>query len=339
MCTNNRVIVSQFIRLTMDDIARLANVSKTTASLVLNGRSAEYRIAEATKERVLAIAREHHFQPSQSAKTLRSRKSGTLGLLVPELSNFAHASLAQALEPLCREAGYQLLVMSSNEQATMEAAGVEHLLTRQVDGLIIVPCSSDATQYLKWSLRLPLIFIDRYIKDCPIPFVVTDAIDAVTSLVVQTIAAGSKEVVYFGGQADLSPSQDRLAGYRKGLELSGVPEQEHWVWQRDYLRPSGYSMMAECHERLGHYPDSLFTGSLTLLEGALAYINEKQNGQPKHLMTFDDHNLLNCMPWGIQSVVQDSQLLASESLSRVLALMKGETVDSIWVPASLHQRA
>ncbi len=71
--------MSSFERLTIDDIARLAQVSRTTASMVLNGYAERYRISKATVERVLKVAEEHHFSPSQSARALRSRRSNTIG--------------------------------------------------------------------------------------------------------------------------------------------------------------------------------------------------------------------------------------------------------------------
>ena len=73
-----------YTRLTIDDIARLAGVSRTTASMVLNGRAEQYRISAATQERVLATARENNFQPSHSARSLRIGSSNTLGLVIPE---------------------------------------------------------------------------------------------------------------------------------------------------------------------------------------------------------------------------------------------------------------
>ncbi len=79
-------------RVTIKDIAELAGVSKATASLVLNGRSKELRVAEETRERVLAIAKEHHYQPSIHARSLRDNRSHTIGLVVPEITNYGFAS-------------------------------------------------------------------------------------------------------------------------------------------------------------------------------------------------------------------------------------------------------
>lgn len=332
--------MSKYTRLTIDDIAKLAGVSRTTASMVLNGRAEEFRISARTKQRVLDVASEHHFQPSHSARTLRSGCSNTLGLIVPELTNFAHASLAQAMEPLCHQAGYQLLVVSSDEDPKLETTGIEHLLARQVDGLMIVPCSTDAEAYTRWSERLPLVLVDRRVADTSLPFVVTDAENAVTAVVLDALSAGAQEAYYFGGQPNLSPSIDRLNGFRAALAQAGLVEQPGWIRARDYRRSSGYDLMRECYQELGRYPQVLFTGSITLLEGALSFISEHRHFAcaPQRIITFDDHNLLDCLPMSIDAIQQNSSELASASIQSLQALIDRQKPADVWIPAIIHWR-
>lgn len=351
--------MSPFERLKIDDIARLAQVSRTTASMVLNGQGERYRIARTTIERVKAVAAAHNYIPSQSARALRSRKSRTLGLVIPELTNFAHASLAQALEVQSRAAGYQLLMATSNDDAGQETQGIVQLVAREVDGLIVVPAGADATPYEGWRTRLPLVFADRRIDGSSIPFVVSDAAGVVAELTAQTLAAArldgsphprgaQPEVAYFGGQPDLSPSRDRLAGFRRALQAAGLPEQAGTVVERDYRRSSGQAMMAAWRERhAGRVPRVLFAGGIALLEGVLADLQASDllgraldaRSQPLHLITFDDHPLLDCLPLPVASIAQDADELARASLAMVLAVMRGEQPESVWVPARIRQRA
>lgn len=334
--------MSQYKRLTIDDIARMAGVSRTTASMVLNGRAEQYRISAATRERVMATASENRFQPSHSARALRIGSSNTLGLVIPELTNFAHASLAQAMEPLCHQHGYQLLVVTSNDDPDQEMAGIEHLIARQVDGVIIVPCATDPEVYLNWAKRLPLFLIDRRIDDPALPYVVSDAEAAVTELVADALSESScDEIYYFGGQPDFSPSVDRLKGFRAALALRGIEEQPDWVRAQDYRRCSGYHLMKACYEELGRYPQLLFTGAITLLEGALAFISENRHFDiaPRRLITFDDHNLLDCLPLRIDSIEQDSHALAAASVERLIDLIVSRKPPlSGTFPARLHRR-
>jgi LacI family sucrose operon transcriptional repressor len=332
--------LSQFERLTIDDIARLAQVSRTTASMVLNGHAARYRIAKATVERVLAVAAEHQFSPSQQARALRSKRSGTLGLVVPELTNSAHASLAQALETQSRAAGYQLLIVTSDDDAEREQAAIAQLVARQIEGLIVVPCTADAARYVTWARRLPLVFVDRRVDGCNIPWFVTDARASTAALVAQTLQAGCNEIVYFGGQSELSPSRDRLAGYRAGLADGLCTEQTGWVLERDYRRSAGQAMLQQWHAQRHRYPQAIFTGAITLLEGVLAELIANQAlDHGVRLLTFDDHPLLDCLPVPVDAIAQDSTRMAACSLAGVLALLAGNTPDSAWVPATLHRRS
>ncbi|MFT4190516.1 MAG: LacI family DNA-binding transcriptional regulator [Comamonas sp.] len=350
-----------FERLTIDDVARLAQVSRTTASMVLTGQAERYRIAPATVERVKAVAAQHHYVPSQSARALRSRKSRTLGLLIPELTNFAHASLAQALEVQSREAGYQLLIATSNDDAAQEAQGIAQLVAREVDGLIVVPASDQPERYEGWRARLPLVFADRRIDASTIPFVVTDAAGVVAELAARAFAAAGlvepaqatravapPRVAYFGGQATLSPSRDRLAGFRAALQAAGLPEADAGIVERDYRRESGRAMMAQWRQQHGGtLPRVLFTGGIALLEGVLADLQASQQhggralavpGQPLHLITFDDHPLLDCLPLPVASIAQDATGLARASLDAVLRLLRQEPAEPAWVPARIRLR-
>ncbi len=334
--------MAQFERLTIDDIARLAKVSRTTASMVLNGYAERYRISDATVERVLQVAKAHHFTPSKSARALRSRRSNTIGLVIPDLTNSAHAALAQAMETLCRdEYGYQLVVVTSNEDPVRETEGIAHLVAHQVDGMVVVPCTADAHRYQKWTKRLPLVFADRRVEDSGIPYVVTDATEVVATLIGDALAQGAREVVYFGGQPELSASRDRLAGYHQALAAHGLHERSDWVFQRDYHWESGHALMQAWFAAHQCYPEVLFAGSITLLEGVLAFINEAhQLGRaPGRLMTFDDHQLLDCLPLPIDAIVQDSQQLAAQSLKSVIGMLKGAgTPEPLLVRAHIHYR-
>ena len=317
--------MTAYKRLTIDDIASLAGVSRTTASMVLNGHAERYRISPATVERVEKVAREHHFNPSQSARSLRSKRSNSIGLVIPDLTNSAHATLAQAMENLCRERDYQLVLVTSDEDPQREAEGMAHLVARQVDGMAVVPCSSDAALYQKWTSRLPLVFVDRRIDGSGIPSVVTDATDTVARLIGSKLAQGVQEVVYFGGQPTLSPSRDRLAGFRQALQQHGMQAPAEWVVERDFQRASGFAMMQQWYAAKGRYPQALFTASITLLEGVLSFMSQTHHLReaPSCLMTFDDHPLLDCLPIPVDAIVQDGQGMAEHCLAQIFALLEG----------------
>ncbi|UGA38330.1 substrate-binding domain-containing protein [Chromobacterium haemolyticum] len=262
--------------------------------------------------------------------------------MIPDLTNSAHAALAQAMEELCRQRDYQMLLVTSDEDPRREAEVMTHLAARQVDAMIVVPCTHEAKSYQKWVRRLPLVFVDRRVDGSGIPSVVTDGCASVERLVGDALEQGVSEVVFFGGQAELSPSRDRLQGYRQALALHGVEEKPGWVCHRDYLRRSGFELMQQWRQQHHRLPQALFTASVSLLEGALAFLNQDCGlaNAPLRLLTFDDHSLLDCLPLRVDAIVQDSREMAARSLELALALLEGQALaepESL-VPASLHRR-
>lgn len=202
-------------RVTIKDIAELAGVSKATASLVLNGRSKELRVAEETRERVLAIAKEHHYQPSIHARSLRDNRSHTIGLVVPEITNYGFAVFSHELETLCREAGVQLLISCSDENPGQETVVVNNMVARQVDGLIVASSMLNDADYQKLSEQLPVVLFDRHMNDSSLPLVITDSITPTAKLVADIARQHPDEFYFLGGQPRLSPRATALKGLNK----------------------------------------------------------------------------------------------------------------------------
>lgn len=241
-------------RITIAQIAELAGVSKATASLVLNGKSAEYRIADDTRKRIQAVAEECHYLPSFHARSLRETRSYTWGLVIPDLTNFGFARIARALEAYCREAGIQLLIACSEDDPALEQRVVDNLISRQVDGLIVASSGHSDDIYARIHDRLPVVQLDRHIGESRLPMVISDACKATAELVRDMTSECGEEIYYFGGLLDLSPSRHRLAGYELGLHRAGFEADAARVRHRDYQPSSGYQLMAELVAELGAPP-------------------------------------------------------------------------------------
>ncbi len=328
-------------RITINDIARLAGVSKSTASLVLNGRGKELRVAEATRERVLEIARQQHYQPSIHARALNSARSHTLGLVVPEMTNQGFARFSHELEMLCRDAGLQLLIACTAENASQETLAVNNLIQRQVDGLIVASSQLNDTEYQKINQQLPVVLFDRHLGESSLPLVITDATGPTATLMEGVARQGYEEIYFFGGQPRISPTRDRLAGFRLGLERAGVAVKPEWIMHGHYHASSGYEMFAELYARLGRVPQALFCAACGLQEGVLRYLSQHDLlNTPMHLSSFDDHYLYDALSVRIDTVAQDERMLAWNCFEMVTQLIDEQTpeVTQRWLPARLKWR-
>ncbi len=328
-------------RITISDIAELAGVSKATASLVLNGRSKEYRVADETRDRVLAIAAEQHYQPSLHARSLRTHRTHTLGLVVPEMTNYGFALISRELETLCRAAGLQLLSACSDENPSQEMMAVNSLLQRQVDGLIVASSLTSDSESHTITERVPVVQLDRRIGDSALPWVISDSVESTAELIENLALLHPDEIYYLGGPLRLAPSRERLAGYELGLQRAGVQAKPAWVLHGQFSPSSGYEMMARLCAELGRPPKALFTAACGLLEGVLRYLNQHQLMDADiHLCSFDDHYLFDCLPLRIDTIAQDSQQMAAHSFSLITRLIEQNVSDGLAqsLPSQIHWR-
>ena len=104
----------------LDEIARLAGVSRTTASYVINGKAKQYRVSDKTVEKVMAVVREHNYHPNAVAAGLRAGRTRSIGLVIPDLENTSYTRIANYLERQARQRGYQLLIACSEDQPDNE---------------------------------------------------------------------------------------------------------------------------------------------------------------------------------------------------------------------------
>lgn len=319
-------------RVTMKDVADLAGVSVATASLVLNGRGKELRVSAATRERVLHIAQQQKYQPNIHARSLRDdrTRSLTLGLVVPEMTNYGFAVFSFELESLCREAGIQLIISCTDENPGQETMVVNNMIARQVDGLIVASCMISDDFYLKVSEQLPVVLFDRYMQSRHLPSVITESTQSVSDLIAPVARLSPDEFYFLGGPPRLSPTRDRLEGFMRGLREAGVTPHPEWIIHGTYQTSAGYEMFAELCARLGRPPKAVFTAACGLLEGVLRYINQHHLRQESiYLTSFDDHYLYDSFLMPIDTIQQDNRQLALRCYTLISQLIAGEAPETL----------
>ena len=293
-------------KMTLADIAQLAGVSKSTVSFVLNGHAEKHRIAQDTIDKVMAVVAEHNYSPSVYARALKSKRTYTIGLVIPDLLNMGFATIAREMEKLCRAGGYQTLIASSEDNIEEEQNAVNSLVQRQVDLLMVASSMTEDSFYQKINKTIPVILFDRRINNTDLPYVVSDAQSATEKVVVNLFGDTVGECFYFGGNAELSPGQDRLAGYQSAVARAERELHTSHIYHKDYQPESGYQMMETCVTELGRFPQALFTASYSILEGVLRYLSEhKALDTDIRIATFDNYSILDCLPFSIDSIEQD----------------------------------
>lgn len=331
-------------RLTLNDLAILCGVSKTTVSMILNGRGDEFRIKPETCKRVQEVAEQHGYRANIYAKLLQAQRSNVIGLVIPDLTNYGFALTAKNLERICRENGLQLVIACSDDNPQQEKLAIERLLDRQVDLLITAPTHQDPNYYKKIVKHTPMLQIDRHIPNLEINYIISDDTPRIAELVENIVRAYElDEFFYFGGQLSLSPSLSRLKGFYEGLGQSHLIPESGWILHKNYQPESGYQMMAEVVERLGRLPKAVFTASYTLLEGVLRYLTEHKQmdkllHRELHLATFDDHHLLDALPFHIHSIQQNHEEIANRTFQLLTEKLQRKSVKNIKVDCEIIWR-
>lgn len=310
----------------LTDIARLANVSVTTASYVLNGKAAQRRISPTTVERVLAVAHQQGFQLDQQAAGLRRGQSRTLGFIVPDLENPSYARLAKLLEQRARSQGYQLLIVGSDDEPDTERQVIQVLRSRRCDALIVASClpQDDATYRTLQKAGTPVIALDRALDAEHFCSVVSDDREAAAQLTRSLEAPADAHVALISARPALRISQQREEGFRQALahhngEISML-QAEH------FSRACGREQMLILLDR-GPLPDALITTAYVLLEGVFDALRERSLLWPEHLRlaTFGDAQLLDFLPIRVNAISQQHERIAERALAQAIrAIEQGD---------------
>ena len=301
--------------MTLDQIAKLAGVSKTTASYVINGKAQKYRISEKTQLKVMAVVDEHNYRPDHAASALRAGSSRSFGLIIPDLENTSYAKLAKLLEFNSRKAGYQILIGCSDDDPETEMNVAHALISRRIDALFVASCLVDGSDYyLKIQERgTPIIAIDRSLDDEHFCCVISEDFDAAYELTQSVINENVKSIGLIGALPDLNISRQRQLGFEAKAKEKGLASITGYG---EHFNSESGKAIFEQWIKEGTIPDAIITTSYILLEGILDVLIEKPElmGTVK-LATFGDNRLLDFLPIKVNSLPQQFELIADSALA------------------------
>ena len=324
----------------LSDIARLAGVSLTTASYVVNGKAEQKRISPATVARVQAVVEAHGFRPDPQAAGLRRGQTRTLGFILPDLENPSYARLAKLLEQRARAQGYQVLIASSDDDPASERQLLELFAARRCDALVVASClpPEDPTLADLLAEGLPVIGVDRVLDPERFGSVVSDDRPASQQLTHSLLAPGLRQVALLGARPELNISREREAGFR--LALEGFAGEVRVMQGAQFSRECGRQMMESLLDEQAHLPDALVTTAYVLLAGVLDVLRER-GAWPRALRvgTFGDTQLLDFLPLPVNAMRQQHELIADAVLAQALQAIAGDYQPGVTaVPRQLHVR-
>lgn len=253
---------------TIYDVAAKAGVSTTTVSHVIN----ESRfVSEATVRRVRRAMKELNYQPNAVARSLRRKHTHTLGLVLPDSSNPFFAEVARGIETYAFQQGYNVIFGSSDGDLKKEHAYLRVFVEKQVDGIVFV-AAGESAQNLEQLLgkHLPLVVVDRDFKKVIADYVVADNRQGGYLAASHLIELGHRVIGCIAGPSSITPSAERVTGYRDALEKHSIPYDSRLVRRGDFGAASGFDATQYFLSRRGsNRPTAIFACNDMMALGTL----------------------------------------------------------------------
>ncbi len=319
---------------TIRDVARRAGVGQATASRVLTGSGPA---SAGARERVLAAAHELGYSVNRVARSLRTSRTDTIGLLISDVRNPFFGELAHAIDHAAAQHGIAVITTSTDERADRQASALEALVRQQVDGLLVVP--QGGAPLAGVPSGLPLVLIDRRVEAAGAPVVQSDNAGGARTMVDHLVDVGHRDIAVISGPQSTSTGRERQQAIVGRLRERGCPPRPEWVLEGDFQLASGRAAASRLMSR-AHRPTAVFAGDNLMTVGALIEARERgvKIGRDMALVSFDDTDWFPVVDPPVTAVVQDVPSLGASALSALQALVAGETTPDVVVPTSLVVR-
>jgi LacI family transcriptional regulator len=222
----------------MRDVAGRAGVSVTTVSHVIN----ETRpVSDELRRRVSAAMDELGYQPNRLARSLRRGQTHTIGMIIPDSANPFFAEVARGVEDTSFENGYSLILCNSDGDLDKELLYTNVLVEKRVDGILFVAAGLSTDRILDLQTqKTPLVVVDRDLPDAAVDSVLTDNALGGWLATRHLIELGHRRIACITGPSDVTPSADRVTGYRQAMSEEGIPVDEALIVKGDFQYDSAY---------------------------------------------------------------------------------------------------
>lgn len=309
---------------TIADVAKLANVSKSTISQYLNKRYDH--MSEETRKRIEEAIKELNYYPNILARSLKQKTTYTVGVVVANILHVFSTNVIRYTEDFFHEHGFHIIVCNADDKPEKERQYIEMLRAKQVDGIIIFPTGGNIDLYKQMlDEQFPIVFMDRTIEDLEIETVMLDNKRAAKLAVDHFIDQGYERIAIVTTSIlrKISPRVERIEGYKEALEARGIEVNPNYIQSADpEFLPSALSELFQCKPP----PQAILAGNDMVLMALLRSIHQR------HLKIPDDIAVIGIdhVPFAefyippITVVAQPAKEMAQEASRRLLRQIKKE---------------
>lgn len=312
------------MKVTIKEIAKLADVSIATVSKVVNNK--DEKISAATRERVLAIIKETGYVPNRVASSMVTKRTNTLGLLIPDIANPFFPELARGAEDLANKLGYTLILCNSDNKVKKEDAYLEMLQEKMVDGILFV-ASSQRTELSSalQRVRVPVITVDREIPGLTVQAMITvdneiGAYEAVNYM----IDRGYRKIYHLAGPQTSFPARQRYEGYMRAMKEQNISLPKKHLMEGRFSSNWGVEAVSQLLDD-GIEFDGLFCGNDLIALGAMKCLHQNGIIVPEQIgvVGFDDINMAQLTSPELTTVNQPNYEMGYKAADLLIKTIQG----------------
>lgn len=272
---------------TIREVAKLAGVAPITASRVMNDSG---YASEEVRRRVKQAAEELNYVPNTLARSLKSKRTQTLALVITDITNPFWTTVARGVEDAASDRGYNVIFCNTDESAEKQSMYVNTLLQKQVDGVLLVPAQSDENP-VETLLQhdVQVVLLDRRLENVQADVVRCDSKGGAYQLVKLLLKLGHRRIAILRGPDGVSSAEDRMSGYQLALYEAGMKVEDELVYTCDFSVESGYHMTQNLLS-ISPRPTAMFASNNFIAIGALKALRDAHVEVPKDMSVvgFDD---------------------------------------------------
>lgn len=308
---------------TIKDIAKMTGLGLATISSYLNGGN----VREKNRIKIEAAIEELNFEVNEVARGLKTNRTKTIGIIIPELNNIFCAEIITEVEDMLRSRGYATMICDCRTDEKRENEAAEFLYHRRVDGLIIMPTGGSGS-FLKRFLKAkkPVVLVDRPMSDIECDCVLVDNEGAVCRAVQSLLASGHRKIGMIAGPEQIYTARERYAGYKRALEEMGITPDPKLVIRGNYTIAGGADAM---YRLVRQNPDmtAVMVSNYEMTVGAMIEANEKDIRIPDQLsiIGFDNVEFAKASVPKLSIVTQPTKEIARNVAELMLKRLENGT--------------
>ena len=326
------------------ELAKLAGVSSGTVSNVISGST---KVSERSRQKVLEAIRISNYQPNLIARSLKTNRTHTLGIVIPDITIPFFPKIIRGAECAARERGYFLIVLDSEGSSLRETDMIALLLAQRVEGILLVTAGGpdlSSERLASLTSSSPVVCLDRLPMNLDVDSVCVDDCGAAEMAISHLMGMGHTKIAVITGPLTLHNEQERLRGYFQALQKGGIPVDRSLVWSSSFEQEEVARVCQNGLLRAADRPSALFaTNGVTGLAALRSlYVGGLSTPKDFAFVTFDEVTAEDFFRPGITSVVQPTFQMGYQAVEVLLnRISKGQLKsprESVRLAATLTAR-